>query len=123
MALAIPLQLYLCELFVGVINGIGVAFLTYSSMIFTLGVNAVVQGVLCSLYTAGGFAPQDRATALMHWLAVGAVFGVPSAALVWLLLLFVRIFFRPASGLHAAGPLYLRDWKPRARNLSLLPGV
>jgi ribose transport system permease protein len=88
-ALAIPFAL-LCGLIVGAINGVGVAFLRIPSMIFTLGVNAVVQGLVL-LYT-GGFAPQDRATGLMHWLAVGTVFGVPTAALVWLLLLFVAGF-------------------------------
>jgi ribose transport system permease protein len=88
-ALAIPFAL-LCGLIVGAINGVGVAFLRIPSMIFTLGVNAVVQGLVL-LYT-GGFAPQDRATGLMHWLAVGTVLGVPSAALVWLLLLFAAGF-------------------------------
>jgi ribose transport system permease protein len=57
-------------------------------MIFTLGVNAVVQGLMV-LYT-GGFAPQDRATKLMQSLAVGrSVFGLPNATLVWLLLVVI----------------------------------
>jgi ribose transport system permease protein len=82
-ALAIPFAL-LCGLTVGLVNGLGVALLRIPSMIFTLGVNAVVQGLMV-LYT-GGFAPQDRATALMQSLAVGRSFGIPNASLVWLLL-------------------------------------
>ena len=41
--LAIPFGL-LCGTFIGVLNGIGVAYLRLPSMIFTLGMNAVVQG-------------------------------------------------------------------------------
>jgi ribose transport system permease protein len=80
--LALPFAL-LCGLLVGLVNGFGVAFLRIPSMIFTLGVNAVVQGLMV-LHT-GGAAPLDRATSLMHQLAVGRVFfGIPNAALVWL---------------------------------------
>ncbi|MET2832924.1 ABC transporter permease [Mesorhizobium shangrilense] len=82
-ALAIPFAL-LCGLIVGTVNGLGVAVLRIPSMIFTLGVNAVVQGLMV-LYT-GGYAPQDRATGLMQWLAGGRILGVPNATLVWILL-------------------------------------
>ena len=34
----------LCGLIVGLVNGLGVAFLRIPSMIFTLGMNAVAQG-------------------------------------------------------------------------------
>jgi ribose transport system permease protein len=86
-AVAIPFAL-LCGLTVGLVNGLGVAFLRIPSMIFTLGVNAVVQGLMV-LYT-GGFAPQDRATSLMQSLAVGRLaFGIPNSAVVWLLLAFI----------------------------------
>lgn len=80
--MALPFAL-LCGMLVGLVNGFGVAFLRIPSMIFTLGVNAVVQGLMV-LHT-GGAAPLDRATSLMHELAVGRVlFGIPNAALVWL---------------------------------------
>jgi ribose transport system permease protein len=66
---------------VGLVNGFGVAFLRIPSMIFTLGVNAVMRGLMVG-YT-GGFAPQTRATPLMQWLSVGKVGGIPVALLVW----------------------------------------
>lgn len=66
---------------VGVVNGLGVAYLRVPSMIFTLGVNTVLQGLMV-LHT-GGFAPQSRSTPLMEGLATGTVLGVPAAALVW----------------------------------------
>src|SRR3546814_17365673 len=35
----------------------------------------------------GGFAPQDHATDLMHWLAVARVLlGIPNAVIIWALL-------------------------------------
>jgi ribose transport system permease protein len=81
-ALAVPFGM-LCGLIVGVINGLGVAYLRIPSMIFTLGINAVAQGLMV-LHT-GGFAPQDHSTDLMHWLAVKrSLFGIPNAVLVWL---------------------------------------
>jgi ribose transport system permease protein len=81
--LALPFGV-LCGLLVGIVNGIGVAFLRIPSMIFTLGINAVAQGLMV-LHT-GGFAPQDSATPFMHWLAVQHSFlGVPNSLFVWLL--------------------------------------
>lgn len=66
---------------VGLVNGLGVAFLRIPSMIFTLGVNAVMRGLMVA-YT-GGFAPQTAATPIMQYLAVGKIFGIPVALLVW----------------------------------------
>jgi ribose transport system permease protein len=82
-AIAVPFAM-LCGLVFGIVNGIGVAYLRIPSMIFTLGVNAVAQGLMV-LHT-GGFAPQDHATELMHWLAVQrTVLGiVPNVLFVWL---------------------------------------
>jgi ribose transport system permease protein len=97
-ALALPFGV-LCGLIVGIINGIGVAFLRIPSMIFTLGINAVAQGLMV-LHT-GGFAPQDSATPFMHWLAVqNTVFGFPNALFVWLLVggLIAQMLRRTALG-------------------------
>jgi ribose transport system permease protein len=80
--LALPVGLAV-GLAVGLVNGLGVAFLRVPSMIFTLGVNAVMRGLMI-LHT-GGFAPQDHSTPLMEFLAVGHVFGIPMALLVWVL--------------------------------------
>jgi ribose transport system permease protein len=82
--LAIPFGV-LCGAAVGVINGLGVAYLRAPAMIFTLGMNAVAQGLM--VYHTGGFAPQDRATEFMRELTVGhLVPGVPNPLLIWIVL-------------------------------------
>jgi ribose transport system permease protein len=82
-AVALPFGMF-CGLIFGVVNGLGIAYLRIPSMIFTLGINAVAQGLMV-LHT-GGFAPQDAATAFTHWLAVESfLFGIPNAAFVWLI--------------------------------------
>jgi len=78
--LAIPVGL-LWGAAIGAINGFGVAFLRVPSMIFTLGVNAVLQGLMVIL--TGGAAPQDYATDAMRWLGSGASLGVPHSLMVW----------------------------------------
>jgi len=80
---AIPVALGV-GLSVGLFNGLGVAVLRVPSMIFTLGVNAVLRGLMVML--TGGFAPQSSATRPMTWLANGnLVPGVPlaNAVIVW----------------------------------------
>ena len=69
-------------LLVGLVNGVGVAYLRIPSMIFTLGVNAVMRGLMVA--HTGGFAPQTAATDLMRWLAADHSFGIPNALFVWL---------------------------------------
>lgn len=79
--LAIPFGIG-CGALLGLFNGIGTAYLRVPSMIFTLGVNAVAQGLI--VVQTGGFAPQDRSTPAMHLLATGRSFlGIPNALLVW----------------------------------------
>jgi ribose transport system permease protein len=88
--IAVPFGI-LCGLIVGLVNGLGVAYLRIPSMIFTLGINAVAQGLMV-LHT-GGFAPQDHATDTMHWLAVKRpLLGIPNAVLVWLVVGAVIVF-------------------------------
>ncbi len=80
--LAIPVGITVGALF-GMINGFGVAYLRVPSMIFTLGVNAVAQGLMV-VYT-GGAAPLDYATKTMRLLGSGFSFGdtVPNSLIVW----------------------------------------
>jgi len=66
---------------VGLVNGLGVAYLRIPSMIFTLGVDSVMRGLM--VWHTGGFAPQDRATPLMRTLAADRLFGIPMAIFVW----------------------------------------
>jgi ribose transport system permease protein len=68
-------------LLVGLFNGIGVAYLRVPSMIFTLGVNAVMRGLMVA--HTGGYAPQTAATDLMQALASGRTLGIPNALFVW----------------------------------------
>jgi len=71
-----------CGLCVGLVNGVGVAYLRVPSMIFTLGTNVLAQGLM--IVHTSGYAPQDRATPTMHFIAVGrSLFGVPNALWVW----------------------------------------
>ncbi len=79
--LAIPFGI-MCGLCVGLVNGVGVAYLRVPSMIFTLSTNVLAQGLM--IVHTSGYAPQDRATATMHLIAVGrSLFGIPNALWVW----------------------------------------
>ena len=81
-ALAIPFGI-LCGVMIGIVNGIGVAYLRIPSMIVTLATNVVAQGLMV-VYT-GGFSPQDSAPPSVRWLATGfAIPGIPNAILVWI---------------------------------------
>jgi ribose transport system permease protein len=78
---AIPVGIAI-GLIVGIVNGLGVAYLRVPSMIFTLGMNAVMRGLMVA--HTGGFAPQTAATDVMQYLAVARIGGViPVALLVW----------------------------------------
>ena len=66
----------------GLVNGAGVALLRVPSMIFTLGTNAMLQGLMV-LYT-GGFSPRSEAPRWMEVLAVGKTLSIPHSLIVWL---------------------------------------
>jgi ribose transport system permease protein len=79
--LAIPFGIA-CGVALGLVNGFGVAFMRIPSMIVTLAVNAVAQGLMV-LHT-GGFSPQDASSPTMRFIATGhSLFGIPNALLVW----------------------------------------
>ena len=89
-ALAIPFGM-LCGLALGLVNGLGVAYLRVPSMIFTLGVDAVAQGLM--IVRTGGSAPQDMATPAMRELATGhLVPGIPNAVWIWLVVGAATVF-------------------------------
>jgi ribose transport system permease protein len=81
-ALGVPVAL-VCGALIGLANGLGVALLRIPSMVFTLGMNAVVQGMVV-MYT-GGHAPPDQATPILKWLAVRDTLHVPHAVVAWAL--------------------------------------
>lgn len=68
-------------LMVGLFNGFGVAYLRIPSMIFTLGVDSVMRGLMVAL--TGGFSPTTESTPLMRFLAAEHLFGIPVAVFVW----------------------------------------
>ena len=80
-AMAIPVGVA-CGVALGLVNGAGVAFLRLPSMVVTLAVNAVAQGLM--VVHTGGFSPQDSSSPAMRFIATGhSLFGVPNALLVW----------------------------------------
>jgi ribose transport system permease protein len=79
--IAIPFGV-LCGVALGLVNGFGVAYLRIPSMIITLAVNAVAQGLM--VVHTGGFSPQDSSSLAMRTLATGELFfGLPNALIVW----------------------------------------
>jgi ribose transport system permease protein len=86
---AIPVGLGIGML-VGLFNGLGVAFLRVPSMIFTLGVNTVLRGLMVML--TGGFSPTSSATPPMEFLAKTELLGIPMAVFVWILLSLALVF-------------------------------
>jgi len=78
--LALPAGLAV-GLAVGIVNGLGVAYLRIPSMIFTLGINAVMRGLM--VVHTGGFAPQTAASDLMRFIGAERILGFPVAIVVW----------------------------------------
>ena len=89
-ALAVPFGV-LCGMAIGIVNGIGVAYLRIPAMIVTLATNAVAQGLMV-VYT-GGYSPQDSAPDSMRYLATGfTIPGVPNAVVIWALIGAATVF-------------------------------
>ncbi|QHQ36197.1 ABC transporter permease [Algicella marina] len=111
--MAIPAGLCV-GLLVGLLNGIGVAYLRIPSMIFTLGVDSVLRGLMVA--HTGGFAPQTEASSLMRFLAAEKVMGIPVAICVWLAVSFVIAGMLVHTGFGRA--IYATGAKERAAFLS-----
>ena len=79
---AIPFGI-LCGLLIGLINGVAVAYLRIPSMIITLAVNAVAQGLMVAY--SGGFSPRDSASPAMKFIGAQSTFGIPHAVIVWII--------------------------------------
>ncbi|GHC60261.1 ABC transporter permease [Neogemmobacter tilapiae] len=111
--LAIPAALAV-GLVVGLLNGFGVSVLRVPSMIFTLGMDTVLRGLMVA--QTGGYAPQDQATPIMLWLAKGRVLGLPVALVLWVLLSIGMVFLLNRTVFGRA--LYAIGSKERAAYLS-----
>lgn len=70
---------------VGLINGIGVAYLRVPSMVLTLGMNALLKGMIV---VYNGSAPQfEQAPPLLNWAATEILGGIiPVAVLLWVII-------------------------------------
>lgn len=81
---AVPLTL-LVGLAVGVVNGLGVAYLAVPAVVMTLGMNGVLQGLTLGL--TGGFTCATCSAAAppaLGALVNGTVLGIPGQLLIWL---------------------------------------
>ena len=74
---------------IGLFNGLGVAYLRLPSMVMTLGVNAMLQGVTLVLT---GAQPKGNAPEVVRWLIVGRVAGIPVSVILWAILSIATIF-------------------------------
>ena len=99
---------------VGALNGFGVAFLRIPSMIFTLGVDTVLRGLMVA--QTGGFAPQDTATPLMLFLSKERILGIPVAIFVWAAVSVVIIVVLTRTGFGRS--IYATGSRERAAYLS-----
>ena len=74
---------------VGLVNGIGVAYLRIPSMVLTLGVNAVLKGVIV---VYNGSAPKfEQAPPFLSWVATEILGGViPVVVLLWIVISIVN---------------------------------
>ena len=89
-ALAIPMGIA-CGVALGIVNGIGVAYLRIPSMVVTLAVNAVAQGLM--IVHTGGFSPQDASSRAMRVIATGdSIAGIPNAVIVWAVVGIAAVF-------------------------------
>ena len=106
-AMAIPVGVG-CGIVLGLINGAGVAVLRLPSMVVTLAVNAVAQGLM--VVHTGGFSPQASSSPAMRFLATGdTMFGIPNALIVWAVIGAGTVFLLDADDVR---PHRLRDRQP-----------
>lgn len=80
----------------GFLNGIGIAWLRVPSLIWTLGLNMVLQGI--TLVYTNTAAPSSTIAPFARWIVLGAFDGVPIILLFWGALSAICLI-----GLHATG--------------------
>jgi len=81
----IPLIL-LCTTFIGLINGLGIAYLGITPIIMTLGMNSVLLGGLLGI-TQGK--PGSRTPTSIQFLANGSIIGIPTILILWIIIIVV----------------------------------
>jgi len=88
-AFAIPFGV-LCGVLIGLLNGVAVAYLRIPSMIITLAVNSVAQGLMVAY--SGGFSPRDSASTAMKFIGAQSTLGIPHAVIVWIIVGALAVF-------------------------------
>ncbi len=68
----------------GLLNGIGIAWLRVPSLIWSLGINLVLQGT--TLVYTDTAAPSSTIAPFARWIVTGTVVGVPIILAFWILL-------------------------------------
>src|SRR3569833_3057520 len=86
---AIPFGVF-CGLVIGLINGIAIAYLRNPTMIITLAVSAVAQGLMVAY--SGGFSPRDSASPAKKFIGAHSTFGIPHAVIVWIIVGALAVF-------------------------------
>jgi ribose transport system permease protein len=102
---------------VGLINGLGIAYLRIPSLVMTLGMNAVLAGVTL-VYTNGS--PQGDAPQFSRDLAVGKIGGIIHWALIFWALFSAALIFLLRRTVYGKR-LYAIGNNPRAAYLSGVP--
>jgi ribose transport system permease protein len=102
---------------VGLINGLGIAYLRIPSLVMTLGMNAVLAGVTL-VYTNGS--PQGDAPPFSRDLAVGKIGGIVHWALIFWALFSAALIFLLRRTVYGKR-LYAIGNNPRAAYLSGVP--
>jgi ribose transport system permease protein len=106
-----------CAAVVGLINGLGIAYLRIPSLVMTLGMNAVLAGVTL-VYTNGS--PQGDAPPFSRDLAVGKIGGIVHWALIFWALFSAALIFLLRRTVYGKR-LYAIGNNPRAAYLSGVP--
>src|SRR5918998_4889161 len=106
-----------CAALVGLINGLGIAYLRIPSLVMTLGMNAVLAGVTL-VYTNGS--PQGDAPQFSRDVAVGKIGGVIPWALIFLALFSTSLIFVLRRTVYGKR-LYAIGNNPKAGYLSGVP--
>lgn len=88
-SLAVPFGL-LTGALIGLVNGLGVAFLRLPSMVWTLAINSMLVGSV--VFFTGGFKPRGVAPPISITLSLERSFGIPNAFLFWLVIIAVVFY-------------------------------
>jgi ribose transport system permease protein len=89
---------------VGLLNGLGVAFLRFSPIVMTLGMNSVLEGALILHF---GAQPPPGAPQVLQSMVTGKLTVIPGNTLIWLVLTVIAVVALTRTGwgrrLYAAG--------------------